>query len=1266
MKRYPLWTVPLCGIYFLLTSLGAQNAHAQLTVNVPAGGDVQGASLQVLQAGGGTINLAAGNYYITGSIVLGANTTLNGAGGPGSATQSVIYAPATPNAISMVTQAYAGASNLTVSNLVLDGNIPQAAMLYGTGNDTAYANPPYNNNGIYIYSTSNTTVGVTLTNVEVRHTLRGILTGLVDNLTISGCYFHDNNPGGFSHNMYLVATSGVEIDHTRSNNALTGDGLHIDFGGQGYTIRKSEFSGNNGLGILSQQDNNVTVEDTKLDFNTNEGIQIDAGGLLLTRDETSYNGGYGLQIPSTADGAGLVDGFYSIGNDPLNTGGDYGPNYVYQAAQVDYTESNPGPNTYPSIQADGVLGVTDTADWTLNYGGYTYLGAVDFNANHLANGSITFQVGNAVATGTYPLNIRYANGTSGNQTMNLSINGRTAVPVTFAPTGSYSTWATITTNQTLNVGNNAVTLSVPTGATSAPELDVLTVTAATPPVPNAPTNVTAVANGPYSVTLTWTPPANSNSNAAQTYNVYKNNRVPIVAKQITGTTWTDTRIFYGETTNQYFVTAVNQGGESGASNTVTVSTGIDAPPGLQVTVKPSTPANTLNWLGVSGASFYLVKRSTVSGGPYQTIATVSASTNTQNPSYSDTALSNGQTYYYVVAAEDSNNNISANSYQVTAVSQTFSLAANTSSINLSTAATSAGTITVTGTNGFSDAVAFSLTGLPSGVTGVFSPTSATSGGSTQLTLTDSTSSPASLGSYPLTVTGKDGGLTSSLPLTLNVGQTQTITFNAIPAQAIGNSLTLTATASSGLPVTFIPVPNGNCSVSGSVVTFLNAGNCGINAYQTGNAIYGAAPSVGQIIVVNNPQSQTITFNAIAGQTAGGNITLTATASSGLPVSFASTTANVCTVSGNTASLLAGGTCSIVASQAGGGVYGPAASVTQSFTVATFSQTITFGPVPNQVTGTPYTPNATASSGLPIVYSVVQNGTCSVSGSTVTFLNVGACGVIASQPGNAVYAAATPVGQVITVNAGNPAIVFSIPDTHTLNSPITLSATSNSTGTFSYGVVSGPATVSGSTLTLTGGGSVTVTATQAASYNFNGGSKTATFTSIAGSVWLADAAGSLSTFDLTGFPLSPTTGFTGNGLTQPSGQQSMAFDATGNIWVANTGSTGISKFNKNGTPAAANPFTANISSPAALAVDGNSQVWVLNGNGSLTVMANTGAVTTTISDTTLTGANAFAIDQSGSLWTVNASNNSVREYLGIAAPTAPLATAVKNNTVGTKP
>ena len=56
-------------------------------------------------------------------------------------------------------------------------------------------------------------------------------------------------------------------------------------------------------------------------------------------------------------------------------------------------------------------------------------------------------------------------------------------------------------------------------------------------------------------------------------------------------------------------------------------------------------------------------------------------------------------------------------------------------------------------------------------------------------------------------------------------KSQTITFNPIAAQTVGKSLTVSATASSGLPVSFVPVQNGNCIISGNVVTFLNQGNC---------------------------------------------------------------------------------------------------------------------------------------------------------------------------------------------------------------------------------------------------------------------------------------------------------------------------------------------------------------------------------------------------------------------------------------------------------
>jgi len=80
------------------------------------------------------------------------------------------------------------------------------------------------------------------------------------------------------------------------------------------------------------------------------------------------------------------------------------------------------------------------------------------------------------------------------------------------------------------------------------------------------------------------------------------------------------------------------------------------------------------------------------------------------------------------------------------------------------------------------------------------------------------------------------------------------------------------------------------------------------------------------------QSQTITFNTISSQTVGAPLTLSATASSGLTVSFASTTIAVCTVNGTTASMIAAGTCTIQATQAGNAIFLAATPVLESFTV----------------------------------------------------------------------------------------------------------------------------------------------------------------------------------------------------------------------------------------------------------------------------------------------------------------------------------------------
>ena len=68
---------------------------------------------------------------------------------------------------------------------------------------------------------------------------------------------------------------------------------------------------------------------------------------------------------------------------------------------------------------------------------------------------------------------------------------------------------------------------------------------------------------------------------------------------------------------------------------------------------------TLNWTGSSGATGYYVKRATTSGGPYTQIATQASASDT------DTGLTNGTKYFYVVSAYNSVGQ-SANSAEVNA------------------------------------------------------------------------------------------------------------------------------------------------------------------------------------------------------------------------------------------------------------------------------------------------------------------------------------------------------------------------------------------------------------------------------------------------------------------------------------------------------------------------------------------------------------------------------------------------------------------------
>ena len=162
----------------------------------------------------------------------------------------------------------------------------------------------------------------------------------------------------------------------------------------------------------------------------------------------------------------------------------------------------------------------------------------------------------------------------------------------------------------------------------------------------------------------------------------------------------------------------------------------------------------------------------------------------------------------------------------------------------------------------------------------------------------------------------------------------------------------------------------------------------------------------QTITFANPGDQELTT---------GTISLTATADSGLTVSFASSTTSVCEVSGTTLTLKTEGTCTITASQAGSGDYLAADDVARSFTVSKSSQTITFAnPGEQELDTGSISLSATSSSGLTV--SFAASGSCSVSGVTLSLDGLGTCTVTASQSGDSEYAAASDVDESFEIVA----------------------------------------------------------------------------------------------------------------------------------------------------------------------------------------------------------------------------------------------------------
>ena len=177
---------------------------------------------------------------------------------------------------------------------------------------------------------------------------------------------------------------------------------------------------------------------------------------------------------------------------------------------------------------------------------------------------------------------------------------------------------------------------------------------------------------------------------------------------------------------------------------------------------------------------------------------------------------------------------------------------------------------------------------------------------------------------------------------------QSIEFDSLPERArTAPELTLAATASSGLPMTFSSTTQSVCTVIGTEVSMTGlTGECTIQATQTGSDLYAPAAAY-QSFAVKDVQS--ITFGALTDRfNTASAFPISGSSSSGLTVAFSSTTTSVCSVDTTSVALvtLTGeiGTCTIRATEAGNSTYLPADPVQQSFEVTARAMILRVGDI----------------------------------------------------------------------------------------------------------------------------------------------------------------------------------------------------------------------------------------------------------------------------------------------------------------------------------
>jgi hypothetical protein len=144
---------------------------------------------------------------------------------------------------------------------------------------------------------------------------------------------------------------------------------------------------------------------------------------------------------------------------------------------------------------------------------------------------------------------------------------------------------------------------------------------------------------------------------------------------------------------------------------------------------------------------------------------------------------------------------------------------------------------------------------------------------------------------------------------------------------------------------------------------------------------------------------------------------------------------------------------------------------------------------------------------------------------------------------------------------------------------------------------------------------------------------------AGNAWVTNQGSStLTVLSSLGVPVAGSP-FSSNGVSAP---MQVAIDNFGNAWVANGGASEVSAFSASGNPLGGSPFSlAGLDTPGALAIDAFSNIWVASPTTSdITIIPRTRSSARQVSGNGIAAPYGVSVDRSGSIWIANLGSNSV--------------------------